>query len=201
MRRTSTAIVVLALAGASGCEWFANEGAHGIARVELRADTPDVEQSFAQTERVAIVARYDDCLRDFYAREPEWTFDGDEGEGLFDGVALDWYSTLCDGDWLDAPIPCEVFTVEQTFGEPAILVNEYRVDPPLDRGQLAVGPLPSARLADCAAGSPTVTIEAVIGTHEGGDELWRASLDDSAVGRVDDPRPAVARVGGAAHRR
>ncbi len=192
MRQTSATFVVFAALALAGCEWFADEGAHGIAVVELRADATDGEPVFAQTRRISIVAHYGECLREFYVREPEWTFEGDEGEGLFDGVALDWRSTLCDGEQLDVPMACEVFTVEQTLGDPPILVNAYNVEPPLDRHELAVGPLPAARLADCNGGSPTVAIGAVIGTNVEGEELWRASIDGSALARVDDPRPVVA---------
>jgi hypothetical protein len=201
MRRTSPTLVVLALAGVGGCEWFANEGAHGIAIVELRAHETSETDVFAQTGRAQIIAKYGACLRDFYAREPQWTFDGDEGERLFDGVALDWRAALCDGESLDVPMACDVFALEQIVGDSPRLLNEYTVEPPLQYHELAVGPLPAARLAECEEGSPTVIVESVVGKSAEGEELWRASIEGSVIARVDDPRPVVAVVGGPAERR
>ena len=61
MRQTSPALVVLTLASLGGCEWFANEGAHGIAIVELRAHETNETDVFAQTGRVQINAKYGAC--------------------------------------------------------------------------------------------------------------------------------------------
>jgi hypothetical protein len=149
---------------------------HGIVEVELQGSA-DV---FMGTERITAMVDYLDCLTAYYEDNADATQAG--GSGVFD----DWKGQLCDMG-IDAAVDCDVATIEQS-GTGRLTIT-YDVRGGLSGRRLAIGPLPTARTADCSGGlQPEIRLSsasAIVG-RIGGASAWHSdtfSSNQAVVGQ------------------
>ena len=115
---------------------------------------------------------YEDCLRDFYAAQPDWADDGILGAPVF-GPREDggegWLDRLCDEpDSLQAE--CEVESIEQHLDARALHIR-MRVQGQLEAQYLKFGPIPLTELAGC---TPVMRLSnnPVMGFDGSGNRIW-----------------------------
>lgn len=173
---------------------------HGYVRVLLTRAPDETEDPFAGTARIEVAMTYQQCLFDFYAANPSWQQDGDDGEAVFgsmDGGGEGWFDRLCE---VDAPdlVQCQVISMlQQIEGIPQLRVM-LAVSGEVEDRVVPFGPLPTAELAQCAMDlEPTVRLvngATVRGLDEMNEELWRGSAFAPTTVATNEEEPIVVEV-------
>lgn len=144
---------------------------HGAVGIEFSRSTDAQANPFEGTSQAVVKLSYQDCYRDFYADNPQWTFSA----GELDLAA--WNDALCDTDAIEGTLAdCEVVSVQQDLDAdlPSLTVR-YEILGPFESRALLVGPLPNQEFVDCEGGfAPRVDV--VLNGGHGldalGDPLW-----------------------------
>ena len=188
MRIACAAAFVLApLFALTGCEDPPVADTHGYVEVQLMRASSESDNPYNGTAVVQIQMAYDDCYQQFYAANPNWAIDGEDGALVF-GTEEDggegWKDRLCTED-VGGRAECEVTGFQQLLDDSAQRLSvTYSVDGPLESRKLLFGPLPLKSLAECDGGfSPTVRLE--LGGTRGLDTeenvIWTVSSSDVMV--------------------
>ena len=190
-----TLVASIALAGCGdgvglepGAFWpgaAAPEGSnHGVVQLELRRGIGVTETPFADTAVIVAKLDYEPCLADFYAREPAWTLEGEQGAPLFEsGRGVE--AGLCSLSEIDCRV--HEFTQSLSAMEGGWLQVVYEVEGIVEGRRLPFGPIPLPELADCdPPESPSVRIatKAAVRGYDGipidGSPLWILQSFDPA---------------------
>ncbi|MEM9455978.1 MAG: hypothetical protein AAGF11_17490 [Myxococcota bacterium] len=169
---------------------------HGIVKLQLLPSASEGDTNpFTGTVQVEITLNYQECLLAFYTANPDYQKDGlldAEIFGTFEDGGEGWKDRLCESDD-EADIDCTVDAFAQEFGDRSNHLRvTYSVTGDIFFREVPFGPLPTASLASCEAGSePEVRVlnsGAVRGLDGAGTTLW---VTDSF-----DPPSAVTGQGG-----
>jgi hypothetical protein len=194
----SVLIASLAVVLGSGCP-EEEEPNHGYVKLHLSRAANQDESPFGGTDSIRVNLRYGDagspCLIKFYEQNPNWAIDGADGAPVFE----EWETKVCEIDpSQDAPVPCEFATITQRLGEVPTLTLEYEVPgDDIENHVLIAGPLPTAKLADCAGGTaPTVSLQGgdVSGFGSSGSMIWQGTSAPEPVAQTGQGLPLKVRI-------
>lgn len=169
---------------------------HGVVKLQLLPSASEGDNDpFVGTIQVEITMSYLDCLLNFYTANPDYRKDGlmdAEIFGTLEDGGEGWKDRLCD-DGGQGQVDCTVDSFAQEFGDRSNHLRvTYSVNGDIFFREIPFGPLPTASLANCEAGSePEVRVAnngAVRGLDGAGTTLW---VTDSF-----DPPSAVTGQGG-----
>jgi hypothetical protein len=163
---------------------------HGVIKIDPRPAANLTATVFNGTTHVQLSMAYNECLRGFYEREPDWTQNGIDGHSVFADREADgegWFDRLCDNPQTDQA-GCEVERIEQHIDAGTLQVR-YRVTTSnLDLLFLKFGPVPLEDLAGCR---PVMRLtQNPIQGFNGSQQIWWYS---SVVGESDaEPNQGLA---------
>ncbi len=144
---------------------------HDFVEVEFQRAASEADDPFEGTATVELEMRYDDCYQEFYAANPNWAIDGEDGSIAFD----EWTERLCTED-VGSRAACEVVEIEQYEASGSLRLRvTYDLQGPLDSRRLLFGPLPPSNTVNCAGGAiPAMVLEAsrTRGLDADGATLW-----------------------------
>lgn len=180
MRIASAAAFVFApLLALTGCEEPPENDTHGFVEVRFARASSETENPYEGTSQVQIQMTYGNCYQQFYATNPNWAIDGEDGALVF-GSEEDggegWRDRLC-GEDVGGRAECQVSDIQQLLeGDRQRLTVTYSLNGPLESRVLLFGPLPLADLTECDGGlAPRVAI--VVGGTRGLDsddgQVWQ----------------------------
>lgn len=167
---------------------------YGVILLELHPGQSETEDPFIGTSSIQVTLIYLECITVFYNTEMQWQQDGMEGPEVFEAARS---MGLCDpGD--STLVECEVAEIRQELDTATQLSVFYDVSGPLEGKRLRFGPLPTAGLAACEAGSlPIVRVgnsAAIRGLDATGEPLWVTESFDPAEAATDQGAPITIRV-------
>lgn len=180
MRIASAAAFVLApLLALTGCEEPPADDTHGYVEVKFARASSETENPYNGTSQVQIQMAYGDCYQQFYAANPNWAIDGEDGALVF-GTEEDggegWGERLCTED-VGGRAECEVTEIQQLLeGQAQRLSVTYTLTGPLESRVLLFGPLPLRDMTACDGGfAPRVAIEngGTRGLDANGNQVWQ----------------------------
>jgi hypothetical protein len=180
MRTASAAAFVLApLLALTGCEEPPENDTHGFVEVQFARALSETENPYNGTSQVQVQMTYGDCYQQFYAANPNWAIDGEDGALVF-GTEEDggegWRDRLCTED-VGGRAECEVTEIQQLLENQAQRLSiTYTLTGPLESRTLLFGPLPLSDLAECDGGfAPRVAIETggTRGLDANGAQVWQ----------------------------
>jgi hypothetical protein len=125
---------------------------HGTIKLDPRPLEGQGSGVFNGTTEVLMIMRYEQCLADFYQREPSWRADGIDGSPIFgsrDEGGEGWLDRLCE-DLDRDQAACEVVYIDQQLDlDPQLHVRVKIDNPNLEPSFLKFGPVPLEGLAGC----------------------------------------------------
>ncbi len=193
MRIACAAAFVLApMFALSGCSEPPPEDTHGFVKIQFARAPSEAESPYPGTTQVEIQMTYEACYQAFYAANPNWGLEGEDGElvfGSLDAGGEGWMDRLCEED-VGGRADCEVAGYQQLLDDSSRLTVTYNITGELEARTLLFGPLPNRDLAECDGGfAPRVRLEAggTRGLDNEGDTVWSVStVSDSGVAAPGD---------------
>lgn len=186
MRIVYTAAFVLApIFALAGCGDAPIEDTHGFAKIQFARSVSEADSPYGGTREVVIQMAYEDCYQQFYAANPNWGLDSEDGALVFGSLedgGEGWMDRLCEED-VGGRADCEVTDFQQLLDDSGLLTVTYNITGPLEDRVLLFGPLPNAELAQCNGGSaPSVRLSAgsTRGRDANGDTVWTVSTSNPA---------------------
>lgn len=160
---------------------------HGLVQLRLLRGEAEPSDPYAGTDRVEVSLEYDECIRTFYERNPDYGLDGELGRKIFGSPESGWFD-MCRGA---EPVVCEVTEIRPSVptsgGSGTGLTVVYSVAGHIEGRALGFGPLPARELAECTAPSVRLTsLDAVIGLDDAGERLWRVAYAQPLEIRVGE---------------
>jgi len=169
---------------------------HDVVKLEFVRSLSQSSSPYAGTQVVLAIFEYNECLRNFYATNPNWMQDGVDGASVFDNHDAGgegWKERLCESGSND--IPCLIQSFTQT--ERALTVRYEILDDNMENRELPFGPIPKEELAGCPPRIAQIPASPITGNNAGGTQIWRSeSINPSvaAPGQGREMRISAARV-------
>jgi len=180
MRIACAAAFVLApLFALTGCEEPPEEDTHGFVEIQFQRAASETESPYVGTAQVQVQMSYGDCYQAFYAANPNYAIDGEDGALVF-GSEEDggegWRDRLCTED-VPGRVDCDVVEFQQLLQDDSQrLAVTYNINAELESRRLLFGPLPLSSLTACdGGGSPRVSIQlgGTRGLDAEGNVVWQ----------------------------
>lgn len=184
-KKTATTVLALVpLLALAACEEPVEDDTHGFVEVRLTRNGSD-DDPFSGTSQVQIQMTYQDCYQQFYAANPNWTAEGEDGSIIFSGGPEGWADRLC-SESVSGRAECQVTAIEQNLASAANRLSvTYDITGALESRVLLFGPLPLGDLTECDGGLvPRVRVEhaTTLGLDSSGVPVWGVDQSDSPQG-------------------
>lgn len=192
--RSLSGLALAAAVLATGCNPEDKDLEHGFIKIDPRPRDGENATVFNNTTRIRLTMEYEMCVRDFYAREPDYAQTGIKGHPVFADSEADgegWLDRLCDPKDAEQ-MDCEVRGIAQSLDGNTLQV-EYNInDGVIEPFFLKFGPIPLDELTGCTS-LMTLSNNAAQG-FAGDTPIWRTSSWNNRQGRPNQGAPLVVRV-------
>lgn len=153
---------------------------HDVVKLEFVRSLSEASSPYVGTEVVLAIFEYNECLRNFYAANPNWMQDGVDGASVFEGYdsgGEGWKDRLCE------PAPSDIECRVESFTQTGIaLTVRYAIlNDDMENRELPFGPIPKAELAGCDPRISQIPEAPITGNNSADTRIWRSESVNPAI--------------------